>query len=564
MPAGSSATGEHPRETVKETLISIIIAFVMAFVFRGFVVEAFVIPTGSMAPTLLGQHMRFQGGESGWNWAVGPWHYRNERGVLRQEPLEVQGQAPNGPVVVHDPMSGAAEERRSVPLRAGDRILVLKYLYALREPTRYDVIVFKNPAEPSVNYIKRLIGVGDEQLALVDGDVFTRPVPAGAGVGAGWADWSAGDWRLARKPDDAARAVWQPVFDSAYTPMNQANEGARWFRSPWAGQGWQVADRRSYSYEGASATSLRWRSDAEWVRGPVSVAEAWEITDRYAYDEINPQGLAVPRRFPVGDVRLRAGVEIPAGAAVPSVAAVVTARGHEFRGLIDGSRAVVQMRRLQEGGEGGGSGGAGAWTTLGEAAVEPLKAGAITDVELWHIDQSVRLFVGGRAVVRGEYDWTPAQRLEFATGRPLGDLLRKDRPEGQQLSDPGLYRKVGVAWEFGGGPVTLHRVGLDRDLYYRPDFRRNDAGYPPAWATHPSVTMTLGRDQLFACGDNSPASEDSRLWDRPDPWVSVIDPTPGVVPRELLLGKAFFVYFPALAGSSPIPMPDFGRLRFIR
>jgi len=31
-----------------------------------------------------------------------------------------------------------------------------------------------------------------------------------------------------------------------------------------------------------------------------------------------------------------------------------------------------------------------------------------------------------------------------------------------------------------------------------------------------------------------------------------------------MLGKAFFVYFPALAGTNPIPMPDFGRLRFIR
>ena len=41
--------------SVRETIESIIIAFVLAFVFRAFVVEAFVIPTGSMAPTLLGQ-----------------------------------------------------------------------------------------------------------------------------------------------------------------------------------------------------------------------------------------------------------------------------------------------------------------------------------------------------------------------------------------------------------------------------------------------------------------------------------------------------------------------------
>ena len=46
---------------VKEVVESIAIAFVLAFVFRAFVVEAFVIPTGSMAPTLLGKHMEHPG-----------------------------------------------------------------------------------------------------------------------------------------------------------------------------------------------------------------------------------------------------------------------------------------------------------------------------------------------------------------------------------------------------------------------------------------------------------------------------------------------------------------------
>src|ERR1700722_6294304 len=44
---------------VKETVESILVAFILAFIFRAFVVEAFVIPTGSMAPTLLGAHFRF-------------------------------------------------------------------------------------------------------------------------------------------------------------------------------------------------------------------------------------------------------------------------------------------------------------------------------------------------------------------------------------------------------------------------------------------------------------------------------------------------------------------------
>src|SRR6185503_8369222 len=50
---------EQNEGSIKETIESILIAFILAFIFRGFVVEAFVIPTGSMAPTLLGAHMRF-------------------------------------------------------------------------------------------------------------------------------------------------------------------------------------------------------------------------------------------------------------------------------------------------------------------------------------------------------------------------------------------------------------------------------------------------------------------------------------------------------------------------
>jgi hypothetical protein len=60
--AAAAAVAKTPQEhtNVKETIESILIAFVLAFMFRAFVVEAFVIPTGSMAPTLLGAHMRFQ------------------------------------------------------------------------------------------------------------------------------------------------------------------------------------------------------------------------------------------------------------------------------------------------------------------------------------------------------------------------------------------------------------------------------------------------------------------------------------------------------------------------
>src|SRR4051812_14167522 len=60
----------HPEGNIKDTVESILVAFILAFVFRAFVVEAFVIPTGSMAPTLLGAHMRFQCEDCGYGFVV--------------------------------------------------------------------------------------------------------------------------------------------------------------------------------------------------------------------------------------------------------------------------------------------------------------------------------------------------------------------------------------------------------------------------------------------------------------------------------------------------------------
>ena len=564
-PAASEGRGAQavaqapPKENIKDTLISVIIAFVLAFVFRGFVVEAFVIPTGSMAPTLLGQHLRFSGDANGEPWTVGPWNYIP--GTTDPKPVQGQTGVDNA-VSVHDPRTGQLAERRDLARLAGDRILVLKYLYAINEPKRYDVVVFKNPGDPTVNYIKRLIGLPGEQLALVDGDVFVRK------PGADKADtpvtWEEPGWTIARKPDDAALAVWQPLFDSAYTPLNaKGPDGHTWFNPPWKGgtDGWQIENRRSYTFTGGGPTALEWDPTRVFITRPAGpgqagpMVERWEINDRYAYNE-TPYTGASPN-FPVSDIRLKAGIEPAAGTGALVAMPMIEARGHQFRGVIEAGKARVQMRPVPAGS------GESDWKTLGEGTCAAFAPGTVVNVEFWHMDQRLELRVNGDVVASGTYDWTPAQRIAFATGRTLRELAAANATPAMQLSIPGIYRAPKVSWSFSGGAFSLHRVGLDRDLHYRP-WKRANSGQP-AWATHPTTTMRLNGDQFFVCGDNSPASEDSRLWERPDEWVAAqIDPTVGVVPRDLMLGKAFFVYFPALAGNSPIPMPDFGRLRWIR
>ncbi|HAY82231.1 MAG TPA: hypothetical protein DCY79_20695, partial [Planctomycetaceae bacterium] len=55
----------------RETVESIVVAVILAFVFRTFVAEAFVIPTGSMATTLMGRHLDLVCEECGYNYRTG-------------------------------------------------------------------------------------------------------------------------------------------------------------------------------------------------------------------------------------------------------------------------------------------------------------------------------------------------------------------------------------------------------------------------------------------------------------------------------------------------------------
>jgi len=588
--AATAAGGEAPKpapapattkETVKETFVSIIIAFVLAFVFRGFVVEAFVIPTGSMAPTLMGAHMRFRGPESGYSWPVGPWYMSGQN-----EYFPIQGDS-RSPIVVHDPMTGQRVEQAGVRRRAGDRILVLKFLYGIFGPSRFDVVVFKDPTNPQTNFIKRLIGLPGEEVALVDGDVFVRTAEArAAAVAEAQTDlWSQPGWAIARKPTRVQGAVWQEVFDSRYAPLNPMRDGRMWYQTPWVpgsgkpgeggASGWSIDGKRIYEYTGAGPTTLRWdRTRTRYIETAPPwnrTLETWEIDDRYPYNE-SPHGHpGWSRRFPVSDVRMRAGIE-PGGEGL-AVTATVASRGHEFQAELDRASGRVTLRMRRVSGAGGeGAEEAGAWTELGTGALpgSALAAGRVTDVEFWHVDQSVQVWVDGRRAVYAEYNWTPAERIRYATGHEIGELLTR-RNMDNVFEDATLYTRPTVRWEFSGGPLRLHRVGLDRDLHYQPTryhhgLRAND----PALATHPDSTPRLSPEEYFTLGDNSPASQDGRLWDDPDPWVAKqmwkdkgLEPKAGVVPRELMIGKAFFVYFPSLHRDTSVPVPDFGRLRFI-
>src|ERR1700675_4458114 len=60
----------HAREGHRDTVEAVVVAFILALVVRGFEAQAFVIPTGSMAPTLMGRHKELSCPQCGFVYAV--------------------------------------------------------------------------------------------------------------------------------------------------------------------------------------------------------------------------------------------------------------------------------------------------------------------------------------------------------------------------------------------------------------------------------------------------------------------------------------------------------------
>lgn len=536
------------RETdIPDTLQSLLVAFTLALAFRGFIIEGFVIPTGSMAPQLMGNHVRYLSEASGYEYAFDGSETLLVRGVTSAGEVKWRYQA----VPLLDPMLsqtrpiGASPPRKILgETRMGDRVLVLKYLYEFFEPERWDVVVFKNPVDPigpSQNYIKRLVGIAGEQLLLAGGNVYvSKPGEAVEAM------------RIVRKPEYVQESVWQPVYNSDYipgTPEARARmQDMGWGGAPFTATNFDLEDERVWrSQQGGS---LVWN-------------HLLHLSDFNAYNYLRYPLRGAGRQTELGlrdisnvsDVRIAAALEVTSPATFEMELAL-SALQHRFVFAIGDGEASVGLESVS--GE-----------SIDKVSAEFTPTGAF-EIECIHVDQSLQLLVNDELLVELLYEWSPLERLENAYR-----AFNLDR----YLSDPDslLMHKANFGWSFDGSALALRRVRVDRDLYYKPgrlvtDQQAEANGETikgPLFATNPREPAVLGADHFLMLGDNSGFSRDSRYWGRPHPLVvsTVEDDTPFITHRDLLVGKAWCVYFPApgrLSPGGPAIVPDFGRLRFIR
>ncbi len=562
QPADRPATASRGAKDRRETVESVVVAIILALLVRGFLAEAFVIPTGSMSPTLNGRLKDVHCPQCGFLFQVNA------------------ADEANANVRIKTAVCGNCRFQSRVddePTFKGDRILVMKFPYSLPwlpgsgGPRRWDVVVFHYPEKPDEqNYIKRLVGRPDEDLRILAGDILTRK----------HGDAQA-PFRLERKPLNHLKAMLVPVYDDSDRAEALADnpEWSRWIpRTPAA---WAEGPVGTYTAAtaapGGEWSSLRYRNripdPAQWealiAKAPLaSPPRTTLITDFNSYntgstaegrdgdDGLEPHW--------VGDLAVEFALEVTSDSG--RIRLELVRGGVPYRCEVD---LATGLGTLSADGK-----------PLGTAVATGIKGAGKHQIAFANVDGRLTLWVDGAT--------------------PFGEgLVHDDGTAPRPVPKAGDLDPVGIATRGAGARVS--GLVLKRDIYYTlapsvadygslgealgPDFggpRKSVA--VSELLSAPSRFAALGkfapRDFSIApghymmMGDNSPRSSDGRAWGNADrAWANAPRAT-HEVPESLLIGKAFLVYWPHGKPIWPnlrinqdfrFPfLPNFARMKWIR
>ncbi len=598
-PGKGDKTAAPPAHEIKdgfrETVESIVIAFVLAFLFRTFEAEAFVIPTGSMAPTLMGQHKDTTCNKCGFSFRVSasqeePPDYITSPAERASWPARHRVMAFTCPNCRYQMRFGEGAPDGPVPPPSykGDRLLVGKLSYEVGDPKRWDVAVFKFPESARINFIKRVAGVPNETVVISHGDVLTSaeeftdaaidPRSALQLKQEGAAPISAqevaalrqaGTLTIARKSPDKVQAILQTVYDNNYQLSEPwlTKFAPRWSPGePERDQSWQALDGGKAFQCEAGGDDDRWLvyrhqipSAADWLAAlkaqesapPIKVSSHL-ITDFYAYNTgVSADNMSSSRShdrfYPgetpdqnwVGDLSLDCRLQTQGG------------EGEAILALVEGGCIFTCRIELSSG---QASFSISRDPSFKATAPTPVRGAGSHHVEFANIDDELFLWVDGKPIeFEGRYG--PLNNVV-----PTADDLRPAR--------------VGSR----GAAIQVSDLRVRRDVYYTDP--QLDGGAPLFGASNffsepnhwgefahlPGVAYVLGEDEYLMLGDNSPQSKDSRLWlhrgadGRQEYYVK----------RDLMIGKALYIYWPHSFDRLPktdiwFPFfPNFGGMGFVR
>lgn len=564
------------QDSWRETIDSIVIAFILAFLFRTFEAEAFIIPTGSMAPTLLGRHKDVNCKSCGYHFTVGASVELDPvKGYLKEGHRVHKGLCPN---------CRFSNDVYELPVYRGDRIIVNKFPYDIQDPKRWDVAVFRYPEDPKINYIKRVVGLPGETIKIQQGDVYLKTDQG---------------FEILRKDDPDKQRVLQILVNDdthASKELQEVGWPERWGSvvyeknkngqpqqglnvAGWApdANGWQLdAKQRTYSLaldqsQGDRERWLRYRhfdpSQDDWKKirsGQQATPAARLVTDFCAYGaatvgkhSTSPGDLG---DFWVGDLSVGCRLSVGQIAAESAEVLLELTEGiRKYRCRLDlktGKATLFFVDELLDKNE----------ERLLDTADVSIGDNQEFDLLFANVDDRLCLWIDGDLVEFDKPTSFHPSSLPSPTASdlaPVGILARGAEVRASQLIvrrdiyyrssflDPrSEMDKLGystVIEEY----QSLSAYGLRRKLTdpvawyteYEKGLSANKTGKGEAFSKVP-FTFTMGTDEFFMMGDNSPHSKDSRLWGNTRS-IGKLDPdTRHAVPRSALIGKAFFVFWP--------------------
>ncbi len=455
---------------------------------------------------------------------------------------------------------------------SGDRVLVAKYIYdsGLSNPQRFDVVVFRYPEEPlkgqiPTNYIKRLLGLAGETIAIFFGQLFFNEnldypnEPRPDDPLELWDDiymyqdneealksFRKGQFTIIRKKPQAMMALRRIVYNNDY----QAKDLKGVLPPRWAGapkSAWVSDDNKGFSHDG-SGQEVQWLNYRHILRPfdwpeegsldyDVQIQKIKErvhspklITDFLAYNSFESfretRFLDKEQNW-VGDLMLdfELTVDDPTGEFWVELSHGVD----RFQARWDLETGICTLFRVSDDDKIGTK-------ELGSKPTSVNAAGTY-QIRFANFDQRLTVWVN--------------RSLPFGHGTPYEAAWHYDKDQGRFVNIGPTENDLKPA-NIGskGAAIKVHHLSLYRDTYYtiarRP--QESDANFPrphedPAkwdfWANPEKWdplrnleirTMYVQPGHYLVLGDNSPASSDSRTW--------------GLVPERLMLGRALVVYYP--------------------